>query len=32
MRKAAEMVGAFMLPEPQMKDVTPPREPADAPA
>jgi integrase len=23
MRKAAEMVGAFMLPEPQMKDVTP---------
>jgi integrase len=23
MRKAAEMVGAFMLPEPKMKDVTP---------
>jgi integrase len=28
MRKAAEMVGAFMLPEPQMKDVTP-REAAE---
>lgn len=32
MRKAAEMVGAFMLPEPEMKDVTPRKEPADAAA
>ncbi len=32
MRKAAEMVGAFMLPELKMKDVTPRKEPADAAA
>jgi integrase len=32
MRKAAEMVGAFMLPEAQVKDVTPAKEPVDATA